>query len=114
MLAFPSARNGVLCSIPVQRAFAAHNNQGTSEPIMVRMGLHTGEAIKEEQDYFGRNVILAARISAKGRGGEILVSSLVKELTESAGDIRFDGGRDVELKGLADPARIYPVLWEQA
>ena len=112
MLAFSSARNALLCSIVVQRAFAAHNIQGTSEPIRVRMGLHTGEAIKEEQDYFGRNVILAARISAKGLGGEILVSSLVKELTESGGDIRFEGGRDVELKGLAGLTRIYPVLWE--
>ena len=114
MLAFSSARNAILCSITVQRAFDAYNNQGASEPIRVRMGLHTGEAIKEEQDYFGRNVILAARISAKGGGGEILVSSLVKELTESAGDIRFDEGRDVELKGLAGLTRIYPVLWEQA
>ena len=112
MLAFASARNAIQCSIAVQRAFAAHNNQGTGEPIRVRMGLHTGEAIKEEQDFFGRNVILAARISAKGRGGEILVSSLVKELTESAGDIRFEGERDVELKGLGGFTRIYPVLWE--
>ena len=112
MLAFSSARNAILCSIVVQRAFAAHNIQGEGDPIRVRMGLHTGEAIKEEQDYFGRNVILAARISAKAKGGEILVSSLVKELTDSAGDLNFDDGRDVELKGLAGLARIYPVLWE--
>ena len=112
MLAFSSARDGIQCSIAVQRAFAAHN-QGAGEPILVRMGLHTGEAIKENQDYFGRNVILAARISAKGKGGEILVSSLVKELTESAGDIPFDEGRDVELKGLAGVTRIYPVHWEK-
>jgi class 3 adenylate cyclase len=112
MLAFSSARDGIQCSIAVQRAFATHN-QAAGEPIRVRIGLHTGEAIKEDQDYFGRNVILAARISAKGKGGEILVSSLVKELTESAGDIPFDEGRDVELKGLAGLTRIYPVHWEK-
>ena len=38
MLAFSSARNAIMCSTMVQRAFAAHNSQGTGEPIRVRMG----------------------------------------------------------------------------
>ena len=44
------------------------------ERVRVRIGLHTGEAIREEGDFFGRSVILAARIAAQARGGEILVS----------------------------------------
>ena len=39
------------------------------------MGLHTGEVIAEEGDFFGKNVILAARIAAQASGGEILVSA---------------------------------------
>jgi len=35
----------------------------------------------------------------EAKGGEILVSSLLKELTESAGDTAFGEGRQVELKG---------------
>jgi class 3 adenylate cyclase len=77
----------------------------------VRIGLHTGEAMKEDQDYFGRNVILASRISSKAQGGEILVSSLVKELTQSSGDIRFGDGREVELKGLSGLTQIHLVEW---
>ncbi len=79
----------------------------------MRIGLHTGEAIKEADDFFGKNVILAARIAAQAQGGEILVSSLLKELTESAGDIAFGEGRQVELKGLAGQHRVFEVGWEK-
>ncbi len=84
----------------------------------MRIGLHTGEAIKEadaqtgRDDFYGKNVILAARIAGQAQGGEILVSSLLKELTESAGDIEFGEGREVELKGLAGQHRVFEVAWE--
>jgi len=111
MLAFAEAANGVQCSIDIQRALAAYNAEHPDEPLRVRIGLHTGEAIRESQDYFGRNVILASRISSKAQGGEILVSSLVKELTQSSGDIRFGDGREVELKGLSGLTQIHLVEW---
>ena len=84
----------------------------TESPLRVRMGLHTGDTIKEGDDFFGRNVILAARISAKAQGGEILVSSLFKEMTESGVAVKYGEAREVELKGLAGVARVYSVLWE--
>jgi class 3 adenylate cyclase len=110
MLAFQSARRALQCSIDTQRAFARHN-ESADEPIRVRIGLHTGEAIKEADDFYGKNVILAARIAAQAQGGEILVSSLLKELTESAGDIEFGEGREVELKGLTGLHRVFEVAW---
>ena len=76
------------------------------------MGLHTGDTIKEGDDFFGRNVILAARISAKANGGEILVSSLFKEMTESGASVKYGDVQEMELKGLAELARVYLVLWE--
>jgi class 3 adenylate cyclase len=92
-------------------------NDGAEEAIKVRIGLHTGEAIKEgdaqtgRDDFFGKHVILAARIASQAQGGEVLVSSLLKELTESAGDVEFGEGREVELKGLAGPHRVFEVVW---
>ena len=77
----------------------------------MRIGLHTGEVVREADDVFGRNVILAARIAAEADGGEILVSSLVKELTDSGGDLGFDGEREVTPKGLSRPCTVYNVAW---
>jgi class 3 adenylate cyclase len=113
MLAFSSARRALQCAIAIQRAFAAHN-ETADEPIRVRIGLHTGEAIKEAEDFYGRHVVLASRIADQAQGGEILVSSLLKELTESAGDIQFGEGREMALKGLKGKQRIFGVEWEQA
>jgi class 3 adenylate cyclase len=114
MLAFASPRDGVECSIAIQRALAARIDAGTSEPIRVRMGLHTGEAIRERDDFFGRNVVLAARIAAQARGGEILVSAPLKELAEGAGDVTFGDPRELGLKGLSGTHTVHPVEWEAA
>ncbi|HEU4759168.1 MAG TPA: protein kinase, partial [Dehalococcoidia bacterium] len=75
MLAFQSARRALECALDIQRALATRNN-ATEEPLRVRMGLHTGEAIKEGEDFFGRNVIMAARVASQACGGEILVSGV--------------------------------------
>jgi len=113
MVAFASASRAVECAVAVQRAFAAATDESPDDAIRVRIGLHTGEAIRERDDFFGRNVILAARIAAQARGGEVLVSSLLKELTEAAADVRFGEPRELELKGLSGTYRVHAVEWEE-
>jgi class 3 adenylate cyclase len=111
LLAFGSARQALLCAIAIQQAFA-ERNVTAAEPIRVRIGLHTGEVIKDAEKFFGKTVILASRIAAQAQGGEILVSSLLKQLTESTGDLRFGDVREVELKGLEEKQRIHAVAWK--
>ncbi len=119
MLVFPDSRRAVECAIAIQRELADHDLvQG--ERLRVRMGMHAGEAIREEGDFFGRSVILAARIAAQASGGEILVSEDLKRRAEANGDRDnaggpgFDAGREIELKGLAGTHRVYRADWEQA
>jgi adenylate cyclase len=78
--------------------------------VKVRMGLHAGEVIKEGEDFFGRNVIMAARVAAQAKGGEILASSVVKALL-SGSDVAWGGSRTVELKGLSGEHEIWAVEW---
>jgi class 3 adenylate cyclase len=113
MLAFGSALDGLRCAIGMQRAFARRNAEA-DETVRVRIGLHTGEAIKEADDFFGSHVNLAARVGGTATGEEILVSGLLKALTESAGEFRFDAGREVELKGITGAQKVYAVGWEPA
>jgi class 3 adenylate cyclase len=112
LIAFASARQGLLCAIAIQRAFAAYSEAHPEEPIRVRIGLHTGEAIKDADGFFGRTVILASRIADQASAGKILASSVIRDLTHSTGDLRFGTPRDVELKGIADPQRVYDVPWD--
>ena len=109
MLAFASARRAVACAQDIQlgmgRVFA-----DASPPINVRIGVHTGDAVREADDFFGNTVNYAARVASQALGGEVLVSSLVRELTAGAGPgIAFLESRDVELKGLDGSHRIYAV-----
>jgi class 3 adenylate cyclase len=110
MIAFPSARRAIQSAQAIQEAIGHSLGDHPDGPIRVRIGLHTGEAIREESDFYGKNVVVAARIADQAHGGEILVSSVVKQLTESAGDVRFEEGREVELAGLAGTHVVYRVV----
>ena len=112
LLAFASSQHGLRCAVAIQRSFAAYNLEHSEEPIHVRIGVHTGEAIKDADKFFGLNVILTARIAAQAAGEQILVSSTVKALTDRDPDVRFDEGRELELKGLAGTHRVFGVGWE--
>ncbi len=104
MLAFPSARAGLECAIEIQRRLA---DVDADEPIRARIGLHVGEPVREADDFFGRDVALAARIANAARGGEILVSALAKALLDPSRAFRFEGPRELELKGFEGAQRAY-------
>ena len=96
MAAFTSSRNGVLCAIQIQKELKQLRERQPDLPINVRIGLNTGEAILENGDYFGRAVNEAARISAKATAEQILISSVTKRMTDSAGDLKF--GEEIEFE----------------
>jgi class 3 adenylate cyclase len=114
MVAFSSPRRAVLCAIDLQRAFATYNHEHDDAPLRIRIGLHAGEPVREGGDFYGKSVTLASRIADAAKGGEILVSALLKELTDAGGDITFGDARDAELKGFAGPQRTYTVTWDGA
>ena len=110
MLVFPDPTRALECAVAIQSALA--DQEEDTERVRVRMGLHAGEAIREEGDFFGRSVILAARIAAQAGGGEILVSSSLKERAVDC-DVSFENGRELELKGLAGTHEVFSARWDR-
>jgi class 3 adenylate cyclase len=104
MIALPSARRAAHCALGIQRAIEAELGDHPDGPVRVRIGMHSGEAMREDDGFYGRNVALAARIAEHARAGEVLASGLVKQLAEAGGDIAFEDERLVELKGLGKQA----------
>jgi class 3 adenylate cyclase/ketosteroid isomerase-like protein len=106
MLAFPSARRAVACAMAIQqevgRVFADH-----APPIRVRIGIHTGDALRDAEQFFGTTVHYAARVASHAVGGEVLVSEAVHHLVGASDGYTFLGGREVELKGIAGSHRLY-------
>ena len=107
MVAFSSASRALRCASAIQVAQRDWNREHPEEPLRVRMGLHTGEAIRDADDFLGTTVNLASRIASAARGDEILVSGLLRELCVSTGEFTFDGGTEVELRGISQPHRVY-------
>ena len=109
MVAFQSAGKALACASAIQKALLARNDSA-EEPVRVRMGLHAGEVIKEGEDFFGRNVIMAARVASQANGGEILTSGVVKTLMQGS-DVTWGDSRTVALKGLSGEHEIWAVEW---
>jgi len=68
-----------------------------------RIGVHYGVVLYRDGDYFGREVNLAARVVARARGGEVIVTDSVMEAIKTSDWLRFDNIGTVKLKGFAEP-----------
>ena len=114
MVAFASARKAVACSVGIQRALEEHNrSKPLDEQVLIRIGLNTGEVIQEEADLFGETVNAAARVAEKAKGGQILVSEMVRGLLGRSPDVELvDRGRS-RLKGFPERWRLYEVVWQE-
>ena len=67
--------------------------------------------IGNPEQLMGRNVVLAARIAAQAKGGEILVSSTLKEYTETDPSFQFEPRGEFHFKGLLGEHTVYNVRW---
>jgi len=112
MMSFRSARSAVGFITDAQRALVAYGAANPLEGLRVRAGVHTGEAVMGDHgDLLGRHVVMAARIADHARGGEILVSSLVREILAPRGDIVFGESRATSLKGLQGEHVLHRVVY---
>jgi class 3 adenylate cyclase/Cdc6-like AAA superfamily ATPase len=108
MVAFQSARDAVRCAQAMQRALDARSDEPR---LRIRIGMHTGEPVREEDDFYGTHVVLASRICSHASGGEILVSSLLRDLVASSGEFELTAREPVALKGLEGEHVTYVVGW---
>jgi adenylate cyclase len=70
-----------------------------------RIGVHVGECVYRDGDYYGREVNLAARVAARAAGGEVMVTRPVVEA--AGGYLEFERIGEVRLKGFAEPTELF-------
>jgi len=109
--AFPGAKAALVAALAAQHAVHGHAwPEGVS--VRVRMGLHTGEPLTTGVRYVGMDVHRAARISAAGHGGQILLSHTTRDLVseELPPDVHLLDLGEHRLKDLAHPRRLFQVV----
>jgi class 3 adenylate cyclase/tetratricopeptide (TPR) repeat protein len=107
MLAFPSPEAAVSWAVATQQAMSSHDFG--AERVRLRIGIHTGQAIREGSDFYGRTVIVAARVADQAHGGQILITPEIRAVVPATA---VDKGREVVLKGLSGPHIVYSLAWE--
>jgi class 3 adenylate cyclase len=106
MVAFPTATRSVECALALQPALDADAAPRSDEPVLVRVGMDTGEVIAEETGYFGRTVFRASRIADLAPGGRVLVSETTR-LVADPGLFEFQDLGERSLKGLGGAHRVF-------
>lgn len=84
--------------------FQARAPAGVPPP---RIGVHYGEAIYRDGDYYGREVNQAARVVARAAGGEVMVTRTVVDLAEGVDGLAFKLIGEVGLKGFSEPTELF-------
>jgi predicted ATPase/serine/threonine protein kinase len=107
-VAFANAMDGLMAALETQRSLHV-TDWTTSEPLRVRMALHTGMVEVANDDYLGPTVNRVARIMAAGHGGQILLSHatqmLIADFLPTDAELRDMGQR--RLKDLARPEQLF-------
>src|SRR5271163_659806 len=98
---FDAAASGVRCATAIREAVRTLG-------LEIRVGLHAGQYKVSGPDVVGLAFHVGARVAAKARAGEVLVSSAVKDLMSQSG-IRFKDRGVHRLKGVPERWRLYRV-----
>ena len=98
---FDAPAAGVRCATAIREAVRTLG-------LEIRVGLHAGEYEVSGADVIGLAFHIGARVAAKARAGEVLVSSAVKDLTSQSG-INFTDRGVHQLKGVPKRWRLYRV-----
>jgi class 3 adenylate cyclase len=111
MVTFASPRDAVDAAVSIQRALA---RDPSPDGFRIRIGIHLGSAVATDDllrsdDFIGKDVVLASRITREAGANEIVASADVVDVVGDD-DVRFDGGRIAHLKGLG-PHLVFGVTW---
>jgi class 3 adenylate cyclase len=112
MVVFSSAVAALEAAIEMQRV--SQEGHGRSHPIDIRVGIHAGEPLRDEGDYFGVSVNIAKRLCDSAVPGQILVSDLIRALVSPRVRNGLRALGPYELRGIEDPVSAFEFDWRAA
>jgi TolB-like protein len=98
---FASVSDAVDCALYVQNGLIGH------EIIRLRVGIHIGDVVFEEDDVFGDGVNVAARLEELAEPGEVLISDTAHHSLDQKTSAAFHGGDARKLKNIARPVAVW-------
>ena len=115
LVEFNSALEAVRCAVEIQRAIHGVNSAGPSRGVVaVRIGIHLGDVVHNDNDVYGDAVNVASRIESLADPGSILISEQVYDVVRNKFEIPITGVGARDLKGIDSLVEVYRVVlpWE--
>ena len=108
---FVTTRDALDAALAAQRALVAER-WAVPGGLRVRMGLHTGDAVARDGDYYGAATNRAARVMAAAHGEQVVVSHATEEIVRDTlpDEVALLDLGEHRLPDLARPERIFQVV----
>jgi class 3 adenylate cyclase len=104
LASFPAVSNAVYAAIKIQEACF------NSKAFELRIGIHQGEVVFENDDIFGDAVNIASRLQVLAPPAGIFVSESVQRDLANKNDIRSEFVRVENLKNVKEPIQVYKIF----
>src|SRR3954452_6508070 len=108
---FGEVSGALAAAVDAQREVSAEP-WNLTEPLRVRIGLHSGNAQARAGDYFGTAVNRAARLMGVAHGGQVLISNATEQLAREAlpSGVELQPVGELRLRNLVRPERVFQVI----
>ena len=103
LASFHTVTDAVFC------AAAIHQACGKIEGLQLRIGIHLGEVIFENNDVFGDGVNIASRLQALASPGSTWVSEAVYKNLVNKKEVTSEFVREEQLKNVSEPVKVYEI-----
>jgi len=110
MAAFETPDEAIRAAVGIQEAIRERNRESPDEPIDVGIGISSGRPVMSDIDFIGHAVNIAQRLSGLAKGGQILVTERVQELTALGEELLYVPMGPLNLKGVG-AERVAEVAW---
>lgn len=112
---FEKAQDGVRAAAQIQKGIDDFNvRRMTKNPLLIRIGLHTGNCIVEKNNIFGDVVNTASRFEASANPGDIYISEETYEAMSDKAEIYCRFIKTITFMGKKEPVKVYKVFWNKS
>jgi adenylate cyclase len=112
MCTFPGPMQGLLGSVDMQKRIA-HDVDFAKDKLAIRIGLHHGDALMEDNDVYGDAVNTAARMASLAKREQIIATGSTLKMLTNAGMLRTRSVGQARVAGKLQPIDIVDIQWQE-
>ena len=110
---FDDTQGALRAGVEIQKGFKEYNiKKSMKSAVLIRVGIHTGNAIIESHDIFGDVVNTASRFESNSNPSEIYISEETYNALSDKDEIPCRFVKELSLKGKSEPFKAYKAYWD--